>query len=182
MPPRVAAVLPVVNDFHHVSAPRWRACTTTSEMSDVPCTSKRKTYAPPSPSCRRSPLKKDTYEHQEVNQTGRRTVRAKEEDFGLVVQIHETLFDTGALSRDQQIQNGLSRQSARQFLTEDIDYALTSTYFSKHSLGLAPSLHDVDIVIYARRGWIETHEGRMQPFAPPSGMSLFLSDWVDARP
>jgi len=40
---------------------------------------------------------------------------------------------------------------------------LTSTYFSKQRLGRAPS------------------EGKIVPLAPPSGISLFLSDWVAAK-
>lgn len=41
---------------------------------------------------------------------------------------------------------------------------MASMYRSKHTCGFAPS------------------DGRIVPLAPPSGMSLFLSAWVDARP
>ena len=59
--------------------------------------------------------------------------------------------------------------------------ARTSTYFSKHNLGFSPSLptreHPID---RHRKSLQDTYEGKIVPFAPPSGISLFLSDCVDA--
>ena len=50
-----------------------------------------------------------------------RTIGAKEQYFGFIVQVHQALFDTRALSRDQKIQNGLRHdkgQSLVSFLTK----------------------------------------------------------------
>lgn len=59
---------------------------------------------------------------------------------------------------------------------------LTSTYFSKQSLGLAPMLDNcsLDYRTHEQKG--AAYEGRMVPLAPPSGISLFFNDCVEARP
>jgi hypothetical protein len=61
----------------------------------------------PSPSYQPFPLESGLGTPERQNDTDFRTVGAKEQDFGLIVQIHETLFDTRALSGNQKVQNTL---------------------------------------------------------------------------
>ncbi len=86
--------------------------------------------------------------------TKMRTIRAEEQDLGLVVEIHEALLDPGALSGDQQVQDGLPHQQPREHCASHIDEVdsrdygkgeeRTSTYFSKQRRGLAPKLSSHD--------------------------------------
>jgi hypothetical protein len=58
----------------------------------------------------------------------------------------------------------------------------TSTYFSKQSLGEAPSLYimgQINDTFRMKRN--ETYEGKIVPLDPPSGISLFFKDCVDAN-
>jgi hypothetical protein len=72
----------------------------------------------PSPSYRPFPLESVSGTPERQNDTNVRTVGAKEQDFGLIVQIYEALFDTWALSGDQKIQNTLSHQNVGQLPTK----------------------------------------------------------------
>jgi hypothetical protein len=100
-----------------------------------------------------------------VHHISRPLIRTEEEDLGLVVLVHEHLLDSRAISCDEEIDNGLRIpcMSVHNTFTRRKKRLLTSTYFSKHRRGLAPS------------------DGKMVPFAPSSGMSLFLRAWVLAR-
>lgn len=70
-----------------------------------------------------------------------RTIRAEEQDLGFVIEIHKPLFDARTLSGNENVQNRLPHQDASQlFVLSAEAWVLTSMYFSKHSLGLAPSL------------------------------------------
>jgi hypothetical protein len=61
----------------------------------------------PSPSYRPFPLENVSGTPERQKDTIFLTVGTEEQDFGLIVQIYEALFDTRALSGDQKIQNAL---------------------------------------------------------------------------
>jgi len=150
----VAAVLPVVKDFHHVSAPRPRAWTKTSQLS-IPSTSERCTYVRPSPSYRLFPLENVSSTPDQRNDANMRTIRAEEQDLGFVIEINKALFDARTLSGNEKVQNRLPHKDVGQ-ISAHADCGgrvLTSMYFSKHSLGLAPSL------VYPRLVWGHLRSG-----------------------
>lgn len=113
MPPRVAAVLPVVKDFHHASAPRPRAWTETSQFA-LPSMSGRFTYVRPSPSYRPFPLENVSSTPDRRKDTNMRTIRAEEQDLGFVIQIHKAFFDPRALSGNEEVQNRLPHRDVSQ--------------------------------------------------------------------
>lgn len=116
-----------------------------------------------------------------VSEAQHLTIGPEEQNLGLSVEVNKTLLDTGTLARDQQVDDTLSRRNASACVgVESLGEALTSTYFSKQSFGFASSL---DRSVRSGIEVIEsnTYEGKIVPLAPPSGMSLFFSDCVDAK-
>ena len=89
-------------------------------------------------------------------------IRPEEQQLGFTVQINDGLFDPRSLSRDKQINNGLNTFNNQPTFSSISRNKLTSTYFWKHISGDAPKL------------------GRIVPFAPLSGISLFFNVCVEA--
>lgn len=135
----------MVNDFHQVSAPRARACTGHIVRQDPSQKIK--------PALTSSP----------VHHVGGTLIRAKEQELWLAVQVNDGLLDSGGLTRNEQVDDGI-----------DVFFE-ASSWFSAEPADQGQLREDSRVVEV-------TYEGKMVPLAPPSGISLFLSDCVEAKP
>ena len=111
---------------------------------------------------------------------GLRTIRTEEEQLRLAVEINQLLLDARRLARDEQVDDGLRRSQFRQLTTS----RKTVTYIHvllEAQLGVRSEPSDKVNNRNESKGSAMAYEGKMVPLAPPSGISLFFKDCVEAR-
>ena len=82
-----------------------------------------------------------------IHHISRPFIRPKEQQLGFLVQIDDGVFDPGCDAGDEEVDHCLDAGLVLRIEdgVEGRGMERTSTYFSKHSLGLAPSLSPTSV-------------------------------------